>query len=94
MIAQMAERLITNSEVPSSSPGSGSNETIFSKLKSYCLFQHIVIRNIGETGDINDTINQSINHSGTLVGHLAKELGVQILAEEGGIKIFSLFLLG
>ena len=35
MIAQMAERLTTNSEVPSSSPRSGSNEIIFSKLNSY-----------------------------------------------------------
>ena len=43
MIAQMAERLTTNSKVPSSSPRSGSNEIIFSKLKSYCLLQHMVI---------------------------------------------------
>ena len=35
MIAQMAERLTTNMEVLSSSPRSGSNEIIFSKLKSY-----------------------------------------------------------
>ena len=47
MIAQMAERLTTNSEVPSSSPRSGSNEIIFSKLKSYCLLQHMVINTHG-----------------------------------------------
>ena len=43
----MAERLTTNSEVPSSSPSSGSNEIIFSKLKSYCLLQHMVINTHG-----------------------------------------------
>ena len=47
MIAQMAERLTTNSEVLSSSPRSGSNEIIFSKLKSYCLLQHMVINTHG-----------------------------------------------
>ena len=43
----MAERLTTNWEVPSSSPRSGSNDIIFSKLKSYCLLQHMVINTHG-----------------------------------------------
>ena len=43
MIAQMVERVATKSEVPSSSPSSGSYENLKTKLKPFCLLQHVVI---------------------------------------------------
>ena len=42
MIAQMTEQAATNSEVPSLSLRSGSYESQ-TKLKPYCLLQHVII---------------------------------------------------
>ena len=43
MIAEMAERAATKSEVPSLSPSSGSYENQKIKLKPFCQLQHAVI---------------------------------------------------
>ena len=46
----MAERAPHNLKVVGSNPASGSYENVFSKLKPYCLLQHVAINNYGHVG--------------------------------------------
>ena len=46
-VAQMAERAPHDLKVVGSNPVSGSYENMFSKLKSYCLLQHVTIHSHG-----------------------------------------------